>query len=369
MPVAPSSCVCSELVSDPTVAVYEQRAREWERERAATTTAHGIDFAHAVRGDDPHAMVADLGCGPGWYARDLGPGPVLALDAARAMLDLVPTRAPDAWRVQADLRALPLRAGALGAAFASKSYVHLPRAEVPLALADLHRSVHVGGLVELVFFGGDLEHGPLPDDDFSGRRFSLWPEALAQGVVEGAGFEIESTDVTRNFRIRARRVRTLPDYVAADMAMLCVGLNPSIYSADRGVGFARPGNRFWPAALAAGIVTRDRDGAHAVRVHSVGMTDMVKRATARADELDPDEYRIGFARLERLVAWLQPRVVCIVGLGGWRVAVSRKAVAGRQPDDLAGVPVYVMPNTSGLNARTPLSELTAHLRAARALAG
>jgi TDG/mug DNA glycosylase family protein len=362
-------------VSDPTIHIYEQRAHDWERRRSASTTDHAVDFARDVRDGDPQSIVADLGCGPGWYAHDLAAGPVLALDAARAMLDLVPARAPDAWRVQADLRALPLRAGALGAAFASKSYVHLPRVEVPLALADLHRSVRVGGLVELVFFAGDLEHGPLPDDEFSGRRFSLWPEALVRGVVEGAGFEIESpttnteSDVARNYRIRARRVRTLPDFVTADMTMLCVGLNPSIYSADRGVGFARPGNRFWPAALAAGIVTRDRDGAHAVRVHGVGMTDMVKRATARADELDPDEYRFGFKRLERLVSWLQPHVVCIVGLGGWRAAVSRKAVAGRQPDDLAGVPVYVMPNTSGLNARTPLTALTDHLRAARALAG
>jgi TDG/mug DNA glycosylase family protein len=356
-------------MSDPTIGVYEERAQDWELERAASTTNHAIEFGCDVRGSEPQSIVADLGCGPGWYAHDLGPGPVLALDAARAMLDLVPARAPDAWRVQADLRALPLRKGALGAAFASKSYVHLPRVEVPLALADLHRSVRVGGLVELVFFGGDLEHGPLPDDDFAGRRFSLWPEALVRGVVEGAGFEIESLNLTRNYRIRARRVRTLPDFVTANMTMLCVGLNPSVYSADRGVGFARPGNRFWPAALDAGIVNRDRDGAHAVRVHGIGMTDMVKRATARADELDPDEYRIGFARLERLVSWLQPRVVCIVGLGGWRAAVARKAVPGRQPDDLAGVPVYVMPNTSGLNARTPLSELTAHLRAARALAG
>jgi TDG/mug DNA glycosylase family protein len=242
----------------------------------------------------------------------------------------------------------------IDARFASRSYVHLPRVEVPLALAELHGRTPVGDRVDLVF--------------------APWPEPPLPGVIEGAGFDVETASAetrrgVRSDRIRVRRARTLPDFVAANMTMLCVGLNPSVYSADRGVGFARPGNRFWPAVLAAGIVTRDRDALHAVREHGIGMTDMVKRATARADELTPDEYRKGFTRLERLVAWLRPRVVCIVGLGGWRVAVSRRAVAGHQPDDLAGVPVYVRPNTSGLNARTSLGELTAHLRAARALAG
>jgi len=60
--------------------------------------------------------------------------------------------------------------------------------------------------------------------------------------------------------------------------------------------------------------------------------------------------------------------VCFVGLAGWRAAVDRKAMAGVQPDGLAGVPVYVMPSTSGLNAATPLSTLVDHLRAAADLA-
>ena len=98
------------------------------------------------------------------------------------------------------------------------------------------------------------------------------------------------------------------------------------------------------------------------------MTDLVKRATPRADELTRDEYRAGLARVERLVQWLQPGAVCFVGLAGWRAAADRRAVAGVQPDGLGGRPVYVMPSTSGLNARTPPSELAEHLRAALALA-
>ena len=156
----------------------------------------------------------------------------------------------------------------------------------------------------------------------------------------------------------------MPDYVNGKMRVLLVGLNPSVYSADRGMGFARPGNRFWPAALGAGLVSRDRDPVHALTAHGIGMTDMVKRATARRRRARPRwNTEPGYERLEQMVRWLRPRAVCIIGLTGWRVAVDRKAVAGPQDDLLGESPVYVMPNTSGLNARVPLAELTEHLRA------
>jgi TDG/mug DNA glycosylase family protein len=96
----------------------------------------------------------------------------------------------------------------------------------------------------------------------------------------------------------------------------------------------------------------------------MGMTDLVKRATPRADALTRDEYRDGVARLDRLCAWLQPAAVCIVGLAGWRAAVDRRAQPGWQDRVLGSSPVYVMPSTSGLNAATPLTALVDHLRAA-----
>jgi TDG/mug DNA glycosylase family protein len=153
------------------------------------------------------------------------------------------------------------------------------------------------------------------------------------------------------------------------MRLLVCGVNPAIYSADAGVGYARPGNRFWAAALAGGLVGRDRDPRHALIEHGVGMTDFVKRATRTAAEVTTEEYRLGFARVERLTRWLRPGAVCFVGLSGWRAAVNRRAVAGLQPEGIGGRPAYVMPSTSGLNARTPLAELTEHLVGAAALAG
>jgi len=98
------------------------------------------------------------------------------------------------------------------------------------------------------------------------------------------------------------------------------------------------------------------------------MTDFVKRATRTAAEVTADEYRRGYARVEQLVEWLTPGAVCFVGLSGWRTVVDPKAVAGLQDEPIGGRPAYLMPSTSGLNARSSLGELTEHLRAAGAAA-
>ncbi len=369
----------------PTVEVYERHAAEWQSQRTPRRTDGAAALHERVTSHQRVTLhqraaaagpVVDLGCGPGWYAPALGPPDgrsVVALDAARAMLDLVPGHAPAAWRVQADLAALPFRRAALGGAWASKCYVHLARHEVPMALGDLHAGLDVGAPLELHVFEGDLEHGPLFDDDFAGRLFSRWPPQLLADVVTGAGFVIDATareearDGVHLIKVQATRARTLADTVGPDMRLLVCGLNPRVDSADAGMGFARNGNRFWPAAVAAGVVSRARDPRHALAAHGVGMTDLVKRATPRADGLTAAEYRSGVARIERLATWLAPAAICFVGLAGWRAAVDRHATAGPQPEGLGGSPVYVMPSTSGVNARVSPDELRDHLRSAMSL--
>ncbi len=168
--------------------------------------------------------------------------------------------------------------------------------------------------------------------------------------------------------VRMRRARTLADTVGPHMHLLIVGLNPSLHAADSGIGFSGPSNRGWPALMASGLATTDRDPLALWRDHRIGMTDLVKRATARASELSAADYRTGLVRLERLCAWLRPRAVCIVGLTGWRAAVDRRAQVGRQPRRLGGRPVWVMPNPSGLNTHASLAELVENLQAASSLA-
>ena len=216
---------------------------------------------------------------------------------------------------------------------------------VPAALAELHVSLPVGAeaTLELPVALG-LERAL---DAVEGGGFE--EIAAATGGHRAAGAE-GATERADALVVEAVRARTLPDQVGPGLRLLVCGLNPSLYAADRGVGFARPGNRFWPAALAAGVASRDRDPRWLRDVDRVGMTDLVKRATRAADELGADEYRHGAARLERLVRWLRPGATCFVGLSGWRAAVERRATPGPLPDGFAGRPAYLMPNTSGLNA-------------------
>ena len=96
-----------------------------------------------------------------------------------------------------------------------------------------------------------------------GRFFAAWEPPRLTDVVTGAGFDVASTETASGgpgrhevVRLRAHRARTLPDTVGPGMRLLVCGLNPSVYSADAGIGFARPGNRFWPAATASGLVTQ-----------------------------------------------------------------------------------------------------------------
>lgn len=362
-------------IDEATLAIYESRSADYEAGR----TPRFLDAAVALGDRAGVGARADLGCGPGWYTAALG-RPVVALDGAWAMVRRTKVVAPTSLGVQADLAALPFRRGALAGGWARNTYVHLRPWTVPLALADLHRSLAPDAPAEISFFVRAQVPAPLwlesreafPEDDLPGRWFSLWPEESLPDLLEGAGFvidEMQSRDeVAGTFvvAVRARRARTLPDTVGPGLRLLVCGLNPSIHAADAGVGFVTPGNRFWPAALAAGLVSRDRDPWHALRHHDVGMTDLVKRATPRASELTADEYRTGVDRLDRLCSWLRPAAVCVVGLAGWRAAVDRQATVGWQDRDLAGVPVYVMPSTSGLNARTSVSDHADHLRASLA---
>jgi TDG/mug DNA glycosylase family protein len=238
--------------------------------------------------------------------------------------------------------------------------VRVEPGRVPLELARLHRTLAVGDRVRLVL--APARPGP------------GWDAERIHDAVVGAGFTdaavrrppADTRPSPFAFAVGATRARSLPDTVRPGMRVLVCGLNPSLYAADAGIGFARPGNRFWPAALAAGLVSRDRDPDHALCEHGVGMTDIVKRATVRADELSTAEYESGLGRVERLVSWLEPGVICFVGLDGWRRVVDRRAQPGPQERRLGGVRVHLMPSTSGLNAHSSLAALTEHLRSVAA---
>jgi TDG/mug DNA glycosylase family protein len=228
----------------------------------------------------------------------------------------------------------------------------IPITRLPMVLHRAHRALPVEAAVDVEVRspdGADRVGGLL-----TGAGFAVPP-----GVTAGADGTVRAQVVRRN---------TLADTVGPGMRLLVCGVNPSPYSADAGIGYARPGNRFWPAALAAGVVGVDRDPVAAFE-GGLGMTDFAKRPTRTAAEVQRDEYEAGFARVSGLVEWLRPGAVCFIGLSGWRTVVDKHAVAGPQPGRVGGRPAYVVPSTSGLNARTSLAALAGHLAAAWKLAG
>ena len=351
-----------------TVGIYDDRGLDWAASHSrAGRRAEAEAFSDRVGAG---ALRIDVGCGAGRYLPLLG-SPAIALDASAVMLRACRQSVPRALYVQGDVEHLPFARYSLGGAWSSMTYLHVPRLRLPLALWDLHRVLAVGTPLELQVLEGSYEGNDLPGDEVGGRFFAGWEPDRLVDVVTGAGFEIDRDSVVVSddeLRLRAIRSHTLADTVGPGMRLLVCGVNPSPYSAEAGVGYGRPGNRFWPAALASEIVSLDRDPIDALRSHGMGMTDFVKRPTRTAAEVTAGEYHAGFERVGRLVEWLKPGIVCFVGLSGWRTVVNAKAVAGLQPQPVGGRPAYVMPSTSGLNASATPAILADHLRAAAALA-
>jgi TDG/mug DNA glycosylase family protein len=172
-------------------------------------------------------------------------------------------------------------------------------------------------------------------------------------------------------QLEAARAKTLRDVIAPDLRVLFCGINPGLYSAATGNHFARPGNRFWPALHAGGFTPRrfwpwEKD---LFLQLGYGLTNLVARATASADELDPAELLNGRNRLKRKVRRYRPRIVAFLGMGAYRFAFATpKAALGEQPERLAGARVWVLPSPSGLNANYQMGALVALLRELHAAA-
>lgn len=155
------------------------------------------------------------------------------------------------------------------------------------------------------------------------------------------------------------------DVIAADLKVLFCGINPSLYSGATGHHFVRPGNRFWPVLHRADFTDRVLDPSEEkeLLLYGLGVTNLVNRATANAAELGDDELRVGARRLRAKVGRNRPGWVAFVGIGAYRVALGRpEAQVGPQEEAIGSARIWVLPNTSGLNAHYQLPELTREFR-------
>lgn len=155
---------------------------------------------------------------------------------------------------------------------------------------------------------------------------------------------------------------TIPDVGGPQTRVLLVGINPSLWSGWSGHHFARPGNRLWRTLHLAGLTPGQLEPGDdaGLRAAGLGITNLVARATARADELTDEEVRAGLEPLRRLVRAWGPEIVAFLGISTYRIAFAvPKAKVGQQPDRFEGALVWVLPNPSGLNASYQQPALTA----------
>ena len=158
----------------------------------------------------------------------------------------------------------------------------------------------------------------------------------------------------------AAKNKTVRDLIAPGLDVLFCGINPGLYTAAIGHHFGRPGNRFWPALYAAGFTPRllSPFEESALLGLKLGITNIVPRASARADELTAEELVAGAGRLRKKVRRYRPRFAAFLGVTAYRTALGeQKAQTGRQPAALEGATVWVLPNPSGLNAHYHADDL------------
>ena len=168
--------------------------------------------------------------------------------------------------------------------------------------------------------------------------------------------------------LEAARGRTIPDVLGPDLDVVFVGINPGLWSGAVGHHFARPGNRFWKALHGPGSPIDCSLRARTPRCSNanLGLTNLVARTTARADELSADEIRRGAVELEERLAPLRPRFVAVLGVGAYRTGFGRPRRGARAAGGTRWRSrLWVLPNPSGLNAHHQLDDLTERFRALR----
>jgi TDG/mug DNA glycosylase family protein len=149
----------------------------------------------------------------------------------------------------------------------------------------------------------------------------------------------------------------LRDVLTPHPRVLFVGINPSLHSQRVGHHFAGPGNPFWRLLYASGIVPEELTYADDERLVQYGMalTNLCARATRSASELERDEIQRGTRTVQRKIARLRPAVVAFVGASIYRYFCADRTSSrvGPKSERISGARVFVLPNTSGLNANFP----------------
>ncbi len=178
--------------------------------------------------------------------------------------------------------------------------------------------------------------------------------------------------------LAAYKNRPVDDLIGDGARLMVVGINPGLWTAATNTHFCHPTNRFYPALRLAGMIEWDLDPTSGLTIQQraslidkgIAITNLVNRATARADELDADELKTGATRLTLLASEVRPKVVAVAGVTAYRTAFGRpKAALGPQTEGIGASELWVIPNPSGLNTHVSAADMAAWLRQVGSVAG
>ncbi len=146
--------------------------------------------------------------------------------------------------------------------------------------------------------------------------------------------------------------KTLADYLASELKLIFIGINPGSYSAQVGHYYARPGNLFWWALSNSGLISKTLGPENDAELlkYKIGLTDVVKRPTNSSGELTQEEYDEGAKRTLRLIERYQPKVACFVGLLGATAFLGRHVKAGPLHEKIGATKLFAIPSPSRRNA-------------------
>lgn len=154
--------------------------------------------------------------------------------------------------------------------------------------------------------------------------------------------------------------KTINDVIAPNLKVLFCGINPGLWSGATGHHFAKPGNRFWKVLYLSGFSERllSPHEERELLKHGYGITNVVARTSARADELSNEEISTGGKKLVEKVLHFKPRILAVLGIGTYRIAFNQpKAKLGLQAEMIGETRIWLLPNPSGLNAHYQLNDL------------
>lgn len=162
--------------------------------------------------------------------------------------------------------------------------------------------------------------------------------------------------------------QSLPDILEPGLSVVFCGINPGVLAASTGHHFAGRGNRFWRAVHLAGFTPEQisPEDDRTLLQYGCGLTTVVSRPTARADELSQGEFKAAAVEFELKIEQYAPQCVAFLGkMALCAMSGKRDIDWGLQPATFGGTRVWVLPNPSGLNRGFSLDALVIAYRELR----